>query len=1054
MNKKYLPLSDVQRSYFYGRSKGTFLGGISTHFYIECITDLDTCKLEKALNSVIKEQPSLRSYITSDGMQCFMDEPPQYYKIEEIDVSDLPEQEQKEKLLEIRKKWSSRIFDLDSWPMFGFNMFVMSENKKVVIIDSDMMIMDGLSTEILIESLHKYYEKNEPVQEISIEAFEDYIAFKDQKKTKNYDDDKAFWKEVITELPSGPQFEKIGNNEEYTFDTRETIISADKWGAKSQELKSKRILPSVYLTTAYAKLLSKWCGQSRVTLNMTVSNRKSNDNSIFNAMGDFTEVMLVDFDFSMKKSLLEVAKETQKKISVRKKHGSVASSEIIKDYMALNGNGNGFPFPAVCTCMLFDLAGSKWDWLGKRQFQISQTPQVILDNQISLKEGRLCIHWDFLREYFPEGRIESMQKEYGSIITDDTEKLQQQYDSYAFQYNNTFKEKQKNTLVKLFLEQVKKVPEKTAVADMKQSYTYHELDYFSDIIAGYVAKNTKPASAVIVRMTRSRNFIATVLGIIKAGGYYIPVAHNCPQKRLEFIMEQSESEMILTDEHVKDILTVNQWEQHYDLSNPDGKAYVIYTSGSTGTPKGVVITHDAVCNTITDINARFSVTSDDKIIGISSFSFDLSVYDIFGALSAGAQLKLAPSAYDMHLIKDIMTEQAVTIWNTVPSIMELLVNNLDKGRKYESLRTVLLSGDWIPLNLPQKIRDIFPNAQVISLGGATEGSIWSIYYPIEEIEKDWNSIPYGYPLENQSIWILDDDDQICPCGIRGEICIGGRGVASCYLNDEERTKKQFFKHEKLGYLYRTGDLGFLSSKGYVVFLGRKDFQVKLHGYRIELGEIESCLCRCKNVSEAVAEVKEVNGVQKLFAYVTPVSVSRTSEASENDTYDSENTIRVFTADGEEKYILPSDDTNHQYPNIADMYSALNSRVMDYMIPDDIIIMERFPYTANKKVNRKQLPVVHTVQAEDEVYVAPETETEKMLTELVGEIIGNKKVSIDANLINSGIDSLKGITLNIKLRDRGIDIGLSEIYANSTIRQLGKLIDESSNHNEEMEFGEI
>ena len=335
-----------------------------------------------------------------------------------------------------------------------------------------------------------------------------------------------------------------------------------------------------------------------------------------------------------------------------------------------------------------------------------------------------------------------------------------------------------------------------------------------------------------------------------------------------------------------------------------------------------------------------------------------------------------------------------------------------------------------------------------------EAEIRIVYYPIEGIEKDWNSIPYGYPLENQSIWILDDDDQICPCGIRGEICIGGRGVASCYLNDEERTKKQFFKHEKLGYLYRTGDLGFLSSKGYVVFLGRKDFQVKLHGYRIELGEIESCLCRCKNVSEAVAEVKEVNGVQKLFAYVTPVSVSRTSEASENDTYDNENTIRVFTADGEEKYILPSDDTNHQYPNIADMYSALNSRVMDYMIPDDIIIMERFPYTANKKVNRKQLPVVHTVQAEDEVYVAPETETEKMLTELVGEIIGNEKVSIDANLINSGIDSLKGITLNTKLRDRGIDIGLSEIYANSTIRQLGKLIDESSNHNEEMEFGEI
>lgn len=175
-------------------------------------------------------------------------------------------------------------------------------------------------------------------------------------------------------------------------------------------------------------------------------------------------------------------------------------------------------------------------------------------------------------------------------------------------------------------------------------------------------------------------------------------------KRLEFIKEQSESELILTDENVKEILADGEWGQRYDLSEPESIAYVIYTSGSTGTPKGVVITHDAVCNTITDINIRFSINSDDKIIGISSFSFDLSVFDIFGALSSGAQLKLAPSAYDMHLIKDIMTKEGVTIWNTVPSIMELLINNLDEGQKYNSLRTVLLSGDWIPLNLLQKIK--------------------------------------------------------------------------------------------------------------------------------------------------------------------------------------------------------------------------------------------------------------------------------------------------------------------------------------------------------------
>ena len=356
--------------------------------------------------------------------------------------------------------------------------------------------------------------------------------------------------------------------------------------------------------------------------------------------------------------------------------------------------------------------------------------------------------------------------------------------------------------------------------------------------------------------------------------------------------------MILTDENVKEILADGECGRRYDLSEPESIAYVIYTSGSTGTPKGVVITHDAVCNTITDINVRFSINSDDKIIGISSFSFDLSVFDIFGALSSGAQLKLAPSAYDMHLIKDIMTKEGVTIWNTVPSIMELLINNLDEGQKYNSLRTVLLSGDWIPLNLLQKIKNTFPNAQVISLGGATEGAIWSIYYPVEEVEKDWNSVPYGYPLDNQTIWIMDDDDNICPPGVRGEICIGGRGVAHGYLNDEERTKKQFFNHEKLGRIYRTGDLGLLSPKGYVIFLGRKDFQVKLYGYRIELGEIESCLCRCENVSEAVATVKEVNGVQKLFAYVTPMSVPGTGAVSDvQSTGGTDTPIRVFTAEG-------------------------------------------------------------------------------------------------------------------------------------------------------------
>lgn len=1382
MKNILLPLSDVQMSYFYGRNKSTFLGGVSTHFYIECVTSLDAEKLEKALNCTIREQPSMRSYITDNGMQCFMDEVP-YYKIKQTDLSVFPEEQQEEKFLEYRKFHSERIFELNKWPMFEFSIYNFS-NQNILIVDSDMMIMDGLSTEIIIDSLYKYYD-NDDVNEIPVSAFEDYINEKKVRAEKNYAADKLFWNEILQNLPSGPQFEKSCNAEDMIFDTSETIIPKSEWDIVKNSLAPERILPSVYLTAAYAKLLSRWCGQNRITLNMTVSNRKGSHNQLRNAVGDFTEVMLVDFDFSDNKTLKEKALETQRKISVRKKHGSVASSEIIREYTAMHGCDNSFPFPAVCTCMLFDVAGSKWEWLGRKRYQISQTPQVMLDNQISLKDGRLLIHWDYLSAYFSKNDIKNMQEEYCGIITADMQSVQKKYDSFAEQYNDSFRERGKTTLVRLFKDKAEEFPEYTAVSDSDNSCTYREIDRDSDIIAEYISENCNAGQAVTVRMKRSVSAVKAILGIVKAGCFYVPTAHNCPEERLEFIMEQAQCSMLLTDEKTAEILDKYKWKKSIDLSQPDNTAYVIFTSGSTGTPKGVVISHDSACNTILDINERFCVTDKDKLIGISSFSFDLSVYDIFGALSSGAELKLAPSAYDMHLIKKMMSSDGITVWNTVPSIMELLISNIDSDFVNDKLRAVMLSGDWIPLNLPDRIKRHFPNAVVYSLGGATEASIWSIYYPVEKVEDNWNSVPYGYPLENQSIWILDENNNICPPNVRGEICIGGRGVAKGYLNDRERTEKSFFFHETLGYIYKTGDIGMLSDRKWVVFLGRKDFQVKLHGYRIELGEIESCLSQCRNVSDAVADVKEVDGRKKLFAYVTPKTsgqiVKNTdfvrkaakydykvkgitgekyqllqncldeislgimekvfSELSQQDEinidriitendidpkfrkimtqwadslaesgvfvknssnfYRTEihtdkkdlkdfsfeemsywNTALEFLADCEEniipvlkgeksslsllfkdgksdiadnlygnnpvsaayndimaetvkafisdfpekrtvrileagagvgansaavlekisgldytydftdmspifhemakdkleKYdnvryglldidkpvseqgyqagsydiiisgnvlhdsadagkalvnlrtllssngvlvmleatekrqfhkismgltdsysaysdelrleqnsplleysqwekllndagysdissiplssgfsggqslITAAADKKYIYPDINEMYEMLRKRVMSYMMPDHIVILENFPYTSNKKINRKLLPVVDIRNEDTENYEPPSTETETMLAEILEDILENSHLSVNANLVNAGIDSLGGITFNTRLQDKGINIGLSEIYANPTVRELANLIDERKN--EDIEFGEI
>ncbi len=263
-----------------------------------------------------------------------------------------------------------------------------------------------------------------------------------------------------------------------------------------------------------------------------------------------------------------------------------------------------------------------------------------------------------------------------------------------------------------------------------------------------------------------------------------------------------------------------------------------------------MVKHKAAANTIIDINNKFNVNEEDRIIGLSSMCFDLSVYDIFGALSSGAALVMINDQRDIKNINDVIKKHDISIWNSVPAIMDMLLDNIgiDYGTEVDyrqssygnevavdyssysdndSLRLVLLSGDWIPLTLPEKIQNKFSNAEVISLGGATEASIWSIYYPVEEVQMDWKSIPYGIPLANQKFYVLNYNKDICPVEVIGELYIGGDGLAEGYMNDEEKTNNAFINHPDLGRLYNTGDYGVLHREGYIEFFGRKDQQIKI-----------------------------------------------------------------------------------------------------------------------------------------------------------------------------------------------------------------------------------
>ncbi|MGC4815802.1 amino acid adenylation domain-containing protein, partial [Micromonospora sp. DT228] len=278
---------------------------------------------------------------------------------------------------------------------------------------------------------------------------------------------------------------------------------------------------------------------------------------------------------------------------------------------------------------------------------------------------------------------------------------------------------------------------------------------------------------------------------------------------------------------------------------PDEIAYIIYTSGSTGRPKGVAINHRAAVNTCVDINTRYHLTPTDAILGLSALSFDLSVWDIFGALATGATLVLP----EPHANRDparwhhLIEEHHITIWNSVPALMAMLVEHLEAtNTTTPTLRRVLLSGDWIPTDLPNRITTTAPNAHVTSLGGATEAAIWSILHDIDHVDPTWESIPYGRPMTNQTFHVLNDRHQECPTWVTGDLHIGGTGLANGYHNDPDKTHTAFITHPTTGQrLYRTGDLGRRLPNGTIEFAGRNDHQVKIGGYRIELGDIEHAL---------------------------------------------------------------------------------------------------------------------------------------------------------------------------------------------------------------------
>lgn len=440
-------------------------------------------------------------------------------------------------------------------------------------------------------------------------------------------------------------------------------------------------------------------------------------------------------------------------------------------------------------------------------------------------------------------------------------------------------------------------PDAIAVRWAGGTMTYRELNRQANRIAWTLKRRgVGPEAVVGVAVRRGPLMIAAVLGVLKAGGAYVPIGAALPSDRVAGMLADASAGIVLVTEQTNtwtappgvDLLDVGRADIALSLdgerdpepvAGPDNTAYIIFTSGSTGKPKGVTVTHRPVHNLLNWCHRTFGFTADDVALCVTSLDFDLSVFDIFGLLAVGGGFYIADAVQqrDPEMLLDVLLSEPITFWDSVPGTLNQLVPMLPQASGHpgvRDLRLIFLSGDYTPLALPGQISGTFPRAEVVSLGGATEATVWSNFFRVGEIDPEWRSIPYGRPIDNARYYVLDERLEPCPVGVEGDLYIGGPVIALQYVNRPDLTAERFVA-DPFGDLpgrriYRTGDRASFFPNGDICFLGRADGQVKVRGFRIELGEVEHALSGHPAVRQAVAVTRrDSSGDLRLVGYVVP-----------------------------------------------------------------------------------------------------------------------------------------------------------------------------------------
>ncbi len=987
--------------------------------------NLNINQFEKTMKELVRRHESFRT-----AFQVVDGEPVQkIYKNIEFEIAHSEARED-----EIKSKIEGFVepFDLSKAPLLRVELIKLSTNKHLFMMDTHHIISDGVSTGIFIKDFISLY-KGKELPDLSIQ-YKDFSQWQNNiLKTKSIEKQKRYWLDkfrgeipvlnMLTDYrrPNIKSFE--GDVVKFEIE-KELVEDIDKLAAKTGT--------TLYmiLLGAYNVLLSKYTGQEDIVVGTPVAGRAHSD--LDNIIGMFVNTVAMRNYPKGEKSFREFL-ETVKETSLEAYENQDYQFEELISQLDITRDLSKNPlFDVMFTLQNIDIENIEIDQLRFRPYEFENKVSKF-DITLSAIESKEKITFDlqYCTKLFRRETIERLSKHYINILKEVTNNAEiklseieilskEEKDKLLYDFNSDKIEYPKDkTIHELFEEQVKRTPHNIAVIYEDKQLTYDELNMKANKLARVLRKKGVKADSIVgIMVERSLEMIVGILGILKAGGAYLPIDPDYPKERVEYILKDSKSKLLLIRKKSSNNIdflgeTIDLLDEELyrcernnleRINNSKSLAYIIYTSGSTGNPKGVMVEHKSVINTLVCMEKKYPLGHEDTHLLKTKFTFDVSVSELFGWFVGSGKLVIMSSneEKDISAIINLIEKHKVTHINFVPAMLNLFMESIgDDLDKINSLKYVFAAGEELKTDIVSNFYSKFNTIRLENLYGPTETSIYSSRYSVDKNLK-YISIPIGNPIENTQIYIMNNN-QLAPIGVAGELCISGDGLARGYLNKPELTAEKFIENPyKSGErIYKTGDLARWLPDGNIEFLGRIDHQVKIRGFRIELGEIEAQLLKKEKINESVVIAREDEGGNKyICAYIVGT--------------------RNFT--------------------VKELRECLLKELPEYMIPSYFVQLEVMPLTPNGKIDRKRLPRPEGAMDIGIEYEGARNEVEESLVKIWRDTLKVDVIGINDNFFELGGHSLKAMSLVNKIcKELNVEISLGEIFRNSTIKSLGEYI---------------